>query len=155
MSLPQHLNFNAMKLILLVGSKLVQGFGFTSLITGVKTMKKKSNNFKEIIIKVDKLPQQVMDQVGELAERVSEAVCQNELNKLRMEIRKEITELKTELFKAGMVPSYTTAYKKYDAFEDVLINEKFDKMLQELTLKTGRSPRALRIRIKTLGILGV
>jgi cob(I)alamin adenosyltransferase len=115
----------------------------------------KKDKMKEIIITVDKLPSSVLDQIGEIAEKNAELVCANNFVVLRNEIRKEITELKNELFKAGLVPSYRTAYMKYADFEDELISDKVTKMLDELSLKTGRSPRALRIRIKNIGLLGV
>jgi hypothetical protein len=102
---------------------------------------------------------EVADAIGQIAERTADAVATSvvgsELQILRNEVRKEITELKMELFKEKLVPAYRTAYQKYDNFEDNLLKEKFEDMLSELTLKTGRSPRALRIRIKNMGLLGV
>ena len=51
-------------------------------------MKKKADPFKEIVIKVDKLPQQVLDQVGEMSERIAEVVVKNEAQLLRHELRR-------------------------------------------------------------------
>jgi predicted metal-dependent hydrolase len=115
----------------------------------------KKDKMKEIVVTVDRLPSKIVDQVGEIAERAAETVIANELQILRNEIRVEITELKAELFKSGLVPAYRTAYKPYNTFDDSMVRDKFEELINDLSLKTGRSPRAIRIRMKNLGLLGV
>ena len=118
-------------------------------------MKKKADPFKEVVIKVDKLPQQVLDQIGELAEKSAEVVCANNFVVFRNEVRREITDLKNELYKKSAIPGYARSYERYTNFEDERLVEHFQGMIDKLSLEFGRAPRAIRIRIKNMGLLGV
>lgn len=116
---------------------------------------KKKEAFKEIVIKVDKLPSQVLDQIGEIAEKSAEVVCANNFIVLRNELRREITDLKNELYKTKSIPGYQRFYEKYTNFEDERLVEHFNNMIDKLSLEFGRAPRAIRIRIKNMGLLGI
>jgi predicted metal-dependent hydrolase len=116
---------------------------------------KKKESFKEVVIKVDKLPQQVLEQIAEIAEKNAELVCSNRLDLLTKELRREITDLKNELYKKNAIPGYARSYEKYTNFEDEKIVEHFNHLVDRLSVEFGRAPRAIRIRIKNLGLLGI